>query len=1002
MTCGRMRRLWRWLTEPSPALKEPERRRQAQLLTSLIILLVPLGFFVAAIPDTLNPDATVWTDPEVQIMLVVGVFMTICYGLSRTKYYMLTAVLGVMVSSLAIFLAAVPDDSPIDYIAFFYLVIPILLAGLFLSIGSAVIVAAANIVGMFLFPLLVPQTSLYDLIMGPLSFILLSSLAMLLAAYYRGCLERDRQAQLRYQADLLQSVSDAVIATDLEFKVTSWNKGAEKIYGWRAQEVLGRSLGDFTQTRHYDHWRAEVLARLLSDGYWEGQLTQRRKDGTTVQVWTPISLVRDCHGNPTGAVAVNRDITARQAAEEVLARRNQELRALYETALEINTQPDTYRLLSAALRRAANLLNVSRGGLFLLRPEGDALELVAAHNLGEKPIGNLYSLSEGFPGCVLQRARPLLIIDDGRREACLEPAIGGPMGRLLGVSLKQGERAIGVLAVFDDKRDKFRDGSVRLLNLFATQATIALENARLNKRAQQEQSERERAEKALQRSEVYFRSLIENARDAVIVIDAEGHILYGSPSVERVLGYNPADLIGRNLFERIHVEDMTRLIEAFTPSTDIVGLSSMFEARIRHQDGAWRIIELVGNNLLHDPIMSGIVLNLRDITERKHLEEQLHQSRKMEAIGRLAGGIAHDFNNILTVITGYSDLLLHRLDGRDPRYKLVNEIFKSAERAAALTRQLLAFSRKQILHLRLINLNEAITEMEAMLRSLIGEDIDLITDLAPDLKTVKADLSQIEQVIMNLVINARDAMPQGGELIIKTANVDLDTIYTRYHASLRPGPYVLLAISDTGHGMDVETQARVFEPFFTTKEKGKGTGLGLATIYGIIQQSDGHIEVESEPGWGTRFNVYLPYIEEATEVKEITIARVELTPGSETILLVEDEPGVRELLHSVLAGQGYTVLTARSGLAALQLSQEHPGPIHLLVTDVVMPGGMSGRELAKQLTASRPDIKVLYISGYTDDALGQRGVVDPGLILLQKPFTANTLIHKVREVLDRP
>jgi two-component system, cell cycle sensor histidine kinase and response regulator CckA len=390
----------------------------------------------------------------------------------------------------------------------------------------------------------------------------------------------------------------------------------------------------------------------------------------------------------------------------------------------------------------------------------------------------------------------------------------------------------------------------------------------------------------------------------------------------------------------------------------------------------------------------------REVTERRQLEEQLRQSQKMDAVGQLAGGVAHDFNNILVVITGYSELLLERhLEANHPWRREIEQIQKAGERAAALTRQLLAFSRKQIFQLEVHNLNEIVTDIETMLRRLIGEDIGLTTVLDPALATVKADRGQIEQVLLNLVVNARDAMPQGGKLTIETANAELDQAYALRHLDVKPGAYVMLAVSDTGIGMSAETQVRIFEPFFTTKEPGKGTGLGLATVYGIVKQSGGTLWVYSEPGHGTTFKIYLPQLRESIPLAEPDKGRPAAPQGAETILLVEDEAMVRELICTVLTKQGYTVLEASDGSAALRLNERHPDAIHLLLTDVVMPH-MSGRELAEFLGPLRPQMKILYMSGYTDDAIIRHGVLEPGVDLLQKPFTPVNLARKVREMLD--
>jgi nitrogen-specific signal transduction histidine kinase/ActR/RegA family two-component response regulator len=405
----------------------------------------------------------------------------------------------------------------------------------------------------------------------------------------------------------------------------------------------------------------------------------------------------------------------------------------------------------------------------------------------------------------------------------------------------------------------------------------------------------------------------------------------------------------------------------------------------------------------------GVITTSEDITERKRaeeemasLEEQLRQSQKIEAIGRLAGGVAHDFNNLLTVIKGYSELSLTMLTEGDPIKENVEDIKKASDRAGNLTRQLLAFSRRQILDMRVLDLNAILRDLEKMLRRLISEDIEMETRLAEGLGEIKTDPGQIEQLVINLVVNAKDAMPSGGKLTIETGDVVLGEEYARTHIGVRPGRYVMLSVSDTGIGMSPEVKERIFEPFFTTKEVGKGTGLGLSTVYGIVKQSEGNIWVESELAKGTTFKIYLPKVAESIKPVQPGLTPAAVLRGSETILLVEDEDMVRTLARTILEKSGYNVLEAANGLEALRLVQEHtPEPIHLMVTDVVMPG-MNGRKLAEHLTPLHPEMKILYMSGYTDTVIVHHSVLDPGANFLQKPFAPDDLTSKVRKVLDTP
>jgi two-component system cell cycle sensor histidine kinase/response regulator CckA len=576
--------------------------------------------------------------------------------------------------------------------------------------------------------------------------------------------------------------------------------------------------------------------------------------------------------------------------------------------------------------------------------------------------------------------------------------------RFIAAPLVVEDRVIGLLSV--QSADLIRD-DVPTITAFAHHMAAAWRRAQLYEQAHLEIAERMRAEEALRASEERFRALVQNSSDIILVLDADMSVRYVSPSVERILGYPPERFLTGDPFALVHPEDVAstrgRFADAIRPSS----VPIVHEFRIRHADGSWVSLETFTNNLLRVPSVGGLVVNARDVTERRRLEAQFRQAQKMEAVGRLAGGIAHDFNNLLTAMQGYTSLVLSDLGSDGPvdesRKQAVRtdltEIRLAADRAAELTQQLLAFSRRQVLQPQVLNLNQLVQGMENMLRRLIGEDIDLDTVLAPSLANVLADPGQIEQVVMNLAVNARDAMPQGGRLTIETANVEIDKGYAREHPGSEPGTYAMLAVSDTGIGMDEEVRSHLFEPFFTTKEEGKGTGLGLATVYGIVKQSGGHVWPQSEPGKGTTFRIYLPRVEaEAVQVQQVDEPSV-LSSGVETVLLVEDEEIVRELARRILERQGYTMLVVGHPEEALHLCEAYPDPIDLLITDVVMPG-MSGRELADLLVQSRPETRVLYISGYTDDAIVQHGVLGPQVNFVQKPFRPRDLAQRVREVLD--
>ena len=520
---------------------------------------------------------------------------------------------------------------------------------------------------------------------------------------------------------------------------------------------------------------------------------------------------------------------------------------------------------------------------------------------------------------------------------------------------------------------------------------------------------RKRAEEELRESEERFRSSFEHSGVGMALQQLDGGYFRVNHAFCKLLGYTERELLATH-FQRVTHPDECGIDVAHDRAM-LAGERSWYqrEKRYLHKDG--RIIwALVSVSLVRDsrdrPLY--FIVQAQDVTARQQgeesrvqLEAQLRQAQKMEAVGRLAGGVAHDFNNLLTVIRGRAELVLRRLAADDPHRRHLELAEQSAERAAALTHQLLAFSRKQVLQPRVLDLNALLGGIEQMLRRLIGEDIDVLVKPAPGLSAVEADPSQLEQVLMNLVVNARDAMPRGGCLTLETANIELDEAYARWHPGARPGVYVMLAVSDTGIGMDAETQARLFEPFFTTKGPGKGTGLGLATVYGIVKQSGGTIWVYSELGRGTTFKIYLPRVHRRAEDAEPIGATVAPTRRTETVLLVEDEEAVRHFAREVLQLQGYTVLEARHPGEALRFGAEHRGPIHLLITDVVMPQ-MGGREVANRLAPRRPEMRVLYMSGYTDEAIVHHRVLDAGTAFLQKPFSVTGLAQKVHEVLSAP
>ena len=544
-------------------------------------------------------------------------------------------------------------------------------------------------------------------------------------------------------------------------------------------------------------------------------------------------------------------------------------------------------------------------------------------------------------------------------------------------------------------RHRYKDG--RIVNVEIIWHRLEFDGREIALVVAQDVTERQRAEEALRRSEANYRSLVQGAPYGIYRAGADGKLLDVNPALVDMLGYSSeAELIAVNLDTDVYRDPGERMRILRQHPERLAGV----EVAWKRRDATPITVRLSGR-LVRDPKGSTDYYEMiaENVTEQRALEHQLRQAQKMEAVGRLAGGVAHDFNNLLMVIKGHTELLLEGRREEDWLYRKAEQIHKAADRAAGLTRQLLAFSRMQVLQPRVIDLNAVVTEMGKMLPRLIGEDIQLSIVTNPKLGRVKADPGQMEQVILNLVVNARDAMPHGGRIVIETANCELDEAYARRHPPMQPGRFVMLAVSDTGTGMDVETQTHIFEPFFTTKEKGKGTGLGLATVYGVVKQTGGFIWLYSEPGQGTTFKIYLPRVEDAVESARSEKASAESPQGSETILLVEDEQDVREVAREFLTLGGYAVLEAKDGAEAIETAQRHPGPIHLLVTDMVMPG-ISGRKLAARLATLRPQMKVVYMSGYTEYATVRQGDLDQNAALLTKPFTRSTLARTVREVLQ--
>jgi PAS domain S-box-containing protein len=667
------------------------------------------------------------------------------------------------------------------------------------------------------------------------------------------------------------------------------------------------------------------------------------------------------------------------------------LTAIYETGLDVSGQLDLSVLLQTLVERAAQLLGGQYGGLYLLEPDGQTLDLVAS--LPPVYRGTRRRLGEGMSGKVALTGEPLLI--DNYREWPDRLAIYAdePFGAVAAVPIVWQGRVIGVIDVIDEQPNRFGDEDIATLRLLAAQAAVAIQNAQLYLAARHAVQHKDEALALLD-------TLLASAPIGMAFLDRELRYVRVNHALAALNGLAPEAHLGRALHELLPALGSTfeplmrRVLATGEPSAELEVSGHVARPnRQRH----WLVSFYPVRN--QESQVLGVGAIVMDITERKRLEAQFLQAQKMESVGQLAGGIAHDFNNLLTAIAGYAEMARDSSPLDDIIRSDLDEILKAADRASSLTRQLLAFARKQNIEPHALNLNELILEIDKLLRRLIGEDIELVMLTAPDLGLIKADPGQIEQVLINLAVNARHAMPAGGKLTIETRNLMLDEDEARQHIGVTPGLYILLAISDSGMGMDHDTQEHLFEPFFTTKGPGRGTGLGLATCYGIIKQHGGHISAYSELGHGTTFKILLPRTSGPAMPAPPRDDTGALPQGDELVLLAEDEPAVRAMAARVLRQQGYHVLEAANGEEALQIARQLSEPIALLLTDMVMPR-MGGKPLAEQIAQLRPTIRVLFMSGYTDAAVIQHSQAQPGSAFLQKPFSPATLARKVREVLD--
>ena len=698
--------------------------------------------------------------------------------------------------------------------------------------------------------------------------------------------------------------------------------------------------------------------------------------------------------------------SALESKVEDLEASEQRMAAIVDLARRIAAERDPRVLLNTVCSAARDVTLSQHAVIAMITDDRSAFRRVVTIGIDEVTLSRMEVPAIDGPllNRVIGERRSVRLKNlDGRPETIGLPASHPPTHSCLLVPIASPSRVYGYLGLRNKLgADGFSDRDEDMALTLATHAGITYENAQLyddlrNRTAALEQEVADR-----RRAEMRTQLALTAAKMGVWELNLRTNRLEWADSLVAIFGLSAAQAPTTNdeFLSLIHPEDRPAVKDGFERAirdgTDLVN-----EFRAVWPDGTVHWIAGRARVLRDEGTQPTRMIGVgMDIDGRKSLEEQFRQAQKMEAVGQLAGGVAHDFNNLLTVIHGHAELLLTTLNADDRRRTDVDEILNAAERAAGLTRQLLAFSRKQVLQPTLLDMNSLVIQASKMLRRLIGENIELVTKLAPARPAVVADAGQLEQILMNLAVNARDAMPQGGRLSIETATVVLDESYAIQHVAVRPGPYVMLAVTDNGAGMDEQTRRRLFEPFFTTKERGRGTGLGLATVYGIVKQSGGYVWVYSEPGRGSTFKVYLPHVEDGATIEPATSDVEGVPSGSETVLLVEDEQAVRSLSRALLERAGYQVLDAADPREAEEVFRQHADRIDLLVTDVIMPGS-SGPALFGRLSVERPNLRVLYMSGYTDDAIVQHAGLPANMVFLQKPFTAHGLMCKVREALGR-